>query len=92
MAVAVEAANRHDMKMVEATLEAMMIERPRPSTQRPQHLCLDKGYDYDDVRDLVAAWGYMAHIRGRGEEADQKARVPGYRARRWVASSERTPG
>ena len=33
-------------------------------------------------------WGYTAHIRPRNEEADLKAHVPGYRARRWVV--ERT--
>ena len=32
--------------------------------------------------------GYTAHIRTRGEEAQEKREVPGYRARRWVG--ERT--
>jgi putative transposase len=54
----------------------------------PQNLCLDKGFDFDFVRELVAAWGYTAHIRTRGEEKREKAEVPGYRARRWVV--ERT--
>lgn len=76
------------MKMVEATLEAIMAERPKPSPEKPQHLCMDKGYDYSDVRELVAVRGHTAHIRGRGEEAEKKKRVPGYRARRWVV--ERT--
>ncbi|MGC9084359.1 MAG: IS5 family transposase [Anaerolineae bacterium] len=88
IAVAVEGANRHDMKLVEPTLAAMVIERPEPTDQAPQHLCLDKGYDYPQVRELVAAWGYTAPIRTRGEEAQEKAQIPGYRARRWVV--ERT--
>ena len=25
-----------------------------------QNLCMDKGYDYPDVRELVADWGYTA--------------------------------
>ncbi len=50
----------------------------------PQGLCLDKGYDYDEVRDLVAEFGFTAHIRGRGEEAQQLKREAGARARRWV--------
>lgn len=29
-------------------------------------MCLDKGYDYDEVRKLLQAFGYTAHIRGRG--------------------------
>jgi len=76
------------MKLTEPTLEAIVIERPEPTEEAPQNLCLDKGFDYDEVRQIVAAWGYTAHIRTRGEEASQKARVPGYRARRWVV--ERT--
>jgi putative transposase len=86
--LAVEGAHRHDMKLVGPTLAAMVVERPQPTAERPQNLCLDKGYDYDQVRALVEAWGYTAHIRARGEEAREKRTIPGYRARRWVV--ERT--
>lgn len=75
------------MTLVEATLEALAIERPEPTDDAPQHFCADKGYDYDEIRDLVYAWGYTAHIRQRGEEVAGQ-RTPGYRARRWVV--ERT--
>ena len=88
MATAVDGANRNDMKMVEGTLLAIMIERPEPTEEELQNLCLDRGYDYDEVRELLLAWGYTAHIRTRGEEMNAKKRVPGYRARRWVV--ERT--
>lgn len=88
IAVVVEGANRHDMKMAEATLEATVGARPQPTEEEPQHLCLDKGYDYPEIRDLVARWGYTAHIRTRGEETQAQERLPGYRARRWVV--ERT--
>jgi putative transposase len=88
LAVAVAGANRHDMKLTEATLQAILIERPDPTPEQPQHLCLDRGYDYPQVREIVEAWGYTAHIRARGEEAAAKEHIPGYRARRWVV--ERT--
>lgn len=88
LAMVVAGANRHDMKLTEATLEAIIIERPQPTAERPQHLCLDKGYDYPEIRELVERWGYTAHIRSRGEEATAKECIPGYRARRWVV--ERT--
>jgi len=88
LALAVDGANRHDMKMTEPTLQAQIVERPAPTEDHPQHLCLDAGYDYDAVRDLLAAWGYTAHIRPRGEEKADKQAIPGYRARRWVV--ERT--
>ena len=58
--------------------------RPMPTPEEPQHLSLDKGYDYDAVRATVAAYGYTAHIRTRGEEATAKREIPGYRARRWI--------
>ncbi len=88
LGVAVAGANRPDMKLVEETLESIPIEQPVPTEEDPQNLCLDAGYDYEDVRQTIEAWGYTAHIRPRHEEAAQKATIPGYRARRWVV--ERT--
>ena len=84
----VAGANRHDVKLVEATLQGLRAPRPAPTPEHPQHLCLDKGYDSRQVATLVAQWGYTAHIRSRGEEREAKATIPGYRARRWVV--ERT--
>ena len=74
--------------MTEGTLQAMVIARPAPTAEAPQNLCLDKGFDYGEVREVLAAWGYTAHLRTGGEEADAKQQIPGYRARRWVV--ERT--
>ena len=64
----VDGANRHDMKLTQGTLESVVIERPEPTPEHPRHLCLDKGYDYNEVRELVEAYGYSAHIPTRGEE------------------------
>jgi transposase len=50
--------------------------------------CLDKGYDYDQVRELLKEFGFTAHIRGRGEEARAIKKEAGFRARRGVV--ERT--
>ena len=88
LGLAIAGANRHDSKMVEATLRGMPAKRPRPTRNQPQGLCLDKGYDYDSVRDLVQAFGYTAHIQARGEEAQAIKRQTGFKARRWVV--ERT--
>jgi transposase len=38
----------------------------------------------DQVREILAAFGFTAHIRSRGEEAKELAREAGKRARRWV--------
>src|SRR5918995_1689056 len=56
--LAVEGANRHDKKLAEATLESIPVERPEPTPDRPQGMCLDKGYDYDDTRELVREFGF----------------------------------
>ena len=86
--LAVEGANRNDFKMMKATLESIPVPRPKPTPKRPQGMCLDKGYDYDEARDLADAFGYTAHIRARGEEAQAIKHQAGFKARRWVV--ERT--
>ena len=47
-------------------------------------MCLDKGYDYDEVRDILGEFGFTAHIRPRGEEAKAIKREAGFKARRWM--------
>ena len=86
--LAVEGANRNDFKMMKATLESIPVNRPEPTRTRPQGMCLDKGYDYDEARDLADEFGYTAHIRARGEEAQAIKHEAGFKARRWVV--ERT--
>ena len=82
--LAVDGANRHDMKLVRTTIESIVVERPEVTPEAPQGMCLDKGYDYDEVRAILAEFGFTAHIRGRGEEAKALAQEAGKRARRWV--------
>ena len=82
--LAVAGANRHDRKLTRETLESVGVPRPEPTAEHPQGLCLDKGYDYQEVRDIVAEFGFTAHIRARGEEAIALKREAGFRARRWV--------
>jgi putative transposase len=72
------------MKLVRETLESIVVARPKPTAEQPQGLCLDKGYDYDEVRDIVREFGFTAHIRSRGEEAQDLKREAGKKARRWV--------
>jgi putative transposase len=86
--LAVEGANRHDFKMARATIESIPIARPEPTADHPQGMCLDKGDDYDEVRDLLTEFGFTAHIRARGEEAKALKQEAGFKARRWVV--ERT--
>jgi putative transposase len=86
--LAVEGANRHDFKMAREPIASIPIARPEPTPARPQGMCLDKGDDFDEVRDLLAECGFTAHIRARGEEAKALKQELGFKARRWVV--ERT--
>lgn len=80
----VDGANRHDMKLVRTTIDSIVVERPDPTVEHPQGMCLDKGYDYDEVRAILQEFGFTAHIRARGEEAQEFKREAGKQARRWV--------
>jgi len=88
VAVTIDGANRHDMKLLPDTLDALAVNKPRPTADRPQSMCLDKGYDYPEVRDLLARHGYTPHIRSRGEEARDRERHPDARPRRWVVERD----
>ncbi len=84
LGLAIDGANRNDFKMAFETIESIPIERPKPTARSQQGMCLDKGYDYDEVRDLLIAFVFTAHIRARGEEAQAIKKEAGFRARRWV--------
>ena len=88
LGVVVAGAKRHDLKLVKQTVTSGVVQRPRPTKRRPQGLWLDKGYDYEEVRETVREFGFTAHIRARGEEARALKRQAGFKARRWVV--ERT--
>ena len=72
------------MKLVTDTLTSVPqgIEDKRMAHLRSgrcdQGLCMDAGYDYEEVREVVWQFGYTAHIRSRGEEV--KARKAGRRS------------
>ena len=83
MGLAVDGANRHDMKLVRATVESLPVPRPAPTPDQPQGMCLDKGYDFDEVRRTLEEFGFTAHLRSRGEEAKAIKRAAGFKARRW---------
>jgi len=90
LSVVIAGANVPDFKLLEDTLDAIVIERPEPTEQAPQHLCLDAGYDKQPAREVVERHGYTPHIRKIGEEKKDSAGEKRYPARRWVV--ERTLG
>ena len=88
LSIVVAGANVHDAKLLEATLDAIVVKRPQPTEEEPQHLCLDKGYDNPSGRGAAAGHGYREHIRRIGEEKLDASGDKRYPARRWVV--ERT--
>ena len=84
----IEAANVPDQKVLRATIEAVVVERPEPTEEEPQHLCLDKGYDNPTGHEVAEQAGYTPHIARIGEEHKPCDRSKGHKPRRWVV--ERT--
>lgn len=86
--IAIDGANRNDMKMLEATIESVPIDRPQARPYWLQNLCLDKGYDRPVIARMARGLGFTPHIRARGEEAREIRHNPRFKARRWIV--ERT--
>jgi putative transposase len=62
LAIVVAGANVPDAKLLAQTIEAIVLERPEPEPEHPQHLCLDKGYDNDDGWGACVDFDYTPHI------------------------------
>lgn len=84
----VAGANVHDTKLLKATIESIVVERPEPTEKAPQHLCLDKGYDNPTGHTTAVQASYAPHIRRIGEEKFDEKKRKRRKARRWVV--ERT--
>jgi len=87
LAAVIAGANVPDMKLLEATIEAIVVERPDPE-ELEQNLCLDRGYDNPIGHEVTERHGYVSHIRPIGEDRREKRRPGRRKPRRWVV--ERT--
>jgi putative transposase len=83
----IDGANVHDTKLLERTIDAVIVPRPDPADV-VEHLCLDKGYDNPTGQAATANGGYVPHIRRIGEEKLDGWGEKTHPARRWVV--ERT--
>ena len=83
LAAIVAPANAHDTTLLDQTREAMVVERPQPTAEQPQHLCLDKAYDNPTGEAAVSKHRYVGHIRRIGE---------GEAASRWTRNTSRAAG
>ena len=80
----IDGANVHDTKLLAATIEAMVVVRPKPTKKKPQNLCLDAGYDNPTGRKTVAEYNYVGHIRPIREEKPIPRGKKKHKPRRWV--------
>lgn len=88
LGVVLAAANVNDQKLLRETIEAIVIERPEPTEEEPQHLCLDAAYDNPTGQEAVAAAKYTPHIRPARPKPTERERTNRHKPRRWVV--ERT--
>ena len=86
--LAVDGANRPDMKMVEETLDSIPVGRPEPTPAEPPGLCRDLGDDDDEVQEIAEEFYFTSHLPPQKGAAQQVKRKAGRKARRWVV--ERT--
>jgi putative transposase len=82
LSVAVDGANVHDQKLLAATLDSIPVEKPKPTSKAPQHLCLDKGYTGEPVEREVTRRRYVLHVPPKGN-AEPKPKHRRGKARRW---------
>jgi putative transposase len=79
--ILVTRANRHDVTQLAAVLHAKLA---KPKGRRRQYRCADEGYDGQPAQEAIPAPRYNPKVRRRGEEIDQKKRIPGYKPQRRV--------
>lgn len=82
LAIVISGANSHDVKLLEQTLDAIVIAHPATAVGTTQHLCADAGYAGKRAAAIMAERGYIPHVRSRGQEIVEKQ--DGKQARRWV--------
>lgn len=80
----VAGANCVDFKMAPTTLTTLAVQRPSVEATGKQHMCLDKGYDYPEIDELMATFEFTAHIARRGQATQKIKRSTRKKARRYV--------
>ncbi len=84
LSLVVTGANRHDVTQVKAVLDGVMVDRPNPPQRRNKHLCADAGYTGAPALRIIEEHGYIPHVKGRGQEANELKNEPAKKTRRWV--------
>jgi transposase len=71
-----------DQTLLAETLDAIPIERPEPTPQQPQHLCLDKGYAGEPADRQIRQRGYIPHVPRKANQPPKPKHRHG-KPRRW---------
>jgi putative transposase len=88
LAIVLAGANVHDTKLLAATLDGVVVERPQPTAEQPQHLSLNTAHDNPTGEAAVAAHGYVLHIRRTDEDmVDPATGEQRFPVRRWVVKT-----
>jgi putative transposase len=89
LSIVITSANTHDMKTAINTLNNIVVKRSSyKRCKAKQNFCLDKGYDFQEIKDGVIKKEYLPHIRRRGEQSLTRGGNHHGKRRRWVV--ERT--
>ncbi|MDQ3684161.1 MAG: transposase [Acidobacteriota bacterium] len=80
----VTAANVNDGPMLPDLVNTYAVVRPLPSTQQPQHLCLDAAFDNAPAQRVLMLENYDGHIAPRKGRDESLPMHRGGKARRWV--------
>lgn len=79
MSIVVTGANRHDVSQLEEVLNERIID---PKEETEENLCADAGYTGETATQIMVDYGFIPHVRSRGEEKVNMKK--GYKARRWI--------
>ena len=96
ISIVLSGANRHDKVSAIELIVSVVTKSP---AHKEQHLCADKAYDSDDLREFLASAGYEAHIKvnprrkgstevGAEHQPNDESSKRIHPARRWIV--ERT--
>ncbi len=86
LGITIAGANVPDAQLLEATIEAIILERPPVEEGYEQHLCLDRGYDNEPGWGACLAHDYQPHIALIRDTRSERPHE--HKPRRWVV--ERT--
>jgi len=82
LSIVIAGANVPDAQLLDATIEAIVLERPEPEPDFEQHLALDKGYDNDTGWGACIDHGYQPHIALIRDERPPRPKT--HKPRSWV--------